>query len=227
MRRFLVVNSFAGHIRHLLDLRGIKQDDLASAVGVGQSTVSKWVRGRYIPDGPMRRKIAHALGISFEAFEKGWNAPSLRSLALANAAGIPLVNRTAAGYGANYDLDHYNEYDTAWEYIDRGDITDPLAFAVRVVEDSMVPTLADGDLIVLRPVTPDAGSPSLEPGDIVLVRLSGDAMMPNQGTIARWEPTGNGMVHLKKSNPSVQSLLVPLEHIDRVAVAVEKRSKLR
>lgn len=218
---------FGAVLRRLLDKQGLTQQALADAIGVRQSAVSKWVLGSNMPNGSTRRQIAQALGMDFDRFEAEWEAPSLRGSMVMPIGGIPLVNRTAAGYGTNYDLDHYDEYHTAWEYIDRGDIDDPMAFAVRVVEDSMDPTLTEGDLLVLRPVTKDAGSPVLKPGDIVLVRLSADADLANQATIARWHPQKSGMILLAKDNPRVAPLLVRPEHVDRVAVAVEKRRKLR
>lgn len=221
------MSDFARYLAAAMNRQGVSQTDLAGAIGMSQSAVSKFVRGVYVPDGGVRRRIADRLGIDFDEFEEGWGAPSLRR-GHPQLGGIPVVNKTAAGYGANYDTDHYDEYATAWEYVDRGDIDDSLAFAVRVVEDSMEPELVEGDVLVLRPFLPDdAGSPSLEPGDLVLVRLSGDADLPGQATIAKWYPQANGRVLLTKTNPRVPPLLVRAEHVERVAVAVERRRRMK
>lgn len=217
---------FGAVLRRLLDRQGVTQSALADAVGVQQSAVSKWVAGLNMPNGPTRRAIAKALGMTLDDLDAMWDAPSVRS-EVRRHAGIPLVNKTAAGYNINYDLDHYDEYGAAWEFIDRGDVDDPLAFAVRVVEDSMEPRINEGDILVLRPVTDDAGSPELRPGAIVLVRLGPAAPLPNQATIAQWRPRSDGTVLLAKINPVVEPLLVRMEDIERVAVAVELRSKLR
>lgn len=217
---------FGATLRRLLDLHGFTQQRLADRLGVNQSAVSKWVKGTNMPNGPTRKLIAEALGMAFDDFEEAWDAPSLRKSAR-QLAGIPLVNRTAAGYSSNYDLDHYDEYGTAWEMVDRGDIDDPLAFAVRVVEDSMEPEIIEGDILVCRPVTEDAGSPELKPGDIVMVRLGPTAPLPNQATIAQWRPRSDGTVLLAKFNPRVEPLLVSIEDIVRVAVVEESRRKRR
>jgi phage repressor protein C with HTH and peptisase S24 domain len=66
---------------------------------------------------------------------------------------IPVINRVAAGYPAEFtDLDYPAA--VADEYIGCPDVTDPQAFAARVVGDSMEPDYREGELVVFAPSRP-------------------------------------------------------------------------
>jgi len=63
---------------------------------------------------------------------------------------VPLINRVAAGYPTDFtDLDYPGR--VADEYIDCPDLTDPDAFAARVVGASMAPDYREGDMVVFSP----------------------------------------------------------------------------
>jgi SOS-response transcriptional repressor LexA len=67
------------------------------------------------------------------------------------AGGIPVINRVAAGYPAEFtDLDY--PASVADEYITCPDVSDPQAFAARVVGDSMEPEYHEGDIVVFSPM---------------------------------------------------------------------------
>lgn len=71
---------------------------------------------------------------------------------------IPLINKVAAGYPTEFtDLDYPAA--VADEYIACPDVSDPDAFAARVVGDSMEPEYREGDIVVFSPQAPTpAGS---------------------------------------------------------------------
>jgi phage repressor protein C with HTH and peptisase S24 domain len=74
-------------------------------------------------------------------------------LPLRGFRGIPVINKVAAGYPTEFtDLDYPAA--VADEYIACPDITDPDAFAARVVGDSMEPDYREGDLVVFAPQLP-------------------------------------------------------------------------
>lgn len=50
-------------IRELRETRGLSQSDLAEALGVNQSTISNWERGKMEPTIYNVRRIADALGV--------------------------------------------------------------------------------------------------------------------------------------------------------------------
>lgn len=58
--------------RVLADARiefGINKSQLAKRIKVSQTTISQWTRGLQYPDEDNRKKIAEALGMTFERFE--------------------------------------------------------------------------------------------------------------------------------------------------------------
>lgn len=65
-------------------------------------------------------------------------------------AEIPLINKVAAGYPAGFtDLGYPAR--VADEYVRAPDVSDPDAFAARVVGDSMEPDYRAGDIVVFSP----------------------------------------------------------------------------
>jgi repressor LexA len=93
---------------------------------------------------------------------------------LVAGGGIPVINKVAAGYPAEFtDLDYPRS--VADDYILCPDITDPDAFAARVVGDSMEPDYREGDIVIFAPSLP---TPS---GIDCFVRLERD----NQTTFKR------------------------------------------
>jgi repressor LexA len=66
---------------------------------------------------------------------------------------IPLINSVAAGYPKEFtDLGYPAR--VADEYVRSPDISDPDAFAARVVGDSMEPEYREGDIVVFSPARP-------------------------------------------------------------------------
>ena len=81
---------------------------------------------------------------------------------------IPVINDVAAGYPCEFtDLDYPAAI--ADEYIACPDVTDPDAFAARVVGDSMEPEYREGEIVVFSPSLP---TPS---GSDCFVRLDPDS----------------------------------------------------
>jgi repressor LexA len=116
---------------------------------------------------------------------------------------IPVINKVAAGYPAEFtDLDY--PASVADEYVACPDITDPDAFAARVVGDSMLPEYREGELVVFSPELP---TPS---GSDCFVRLERD----NETTFKRvfFEHDGE-MIRLQPLNPEYAPRLVHREDV--------------
>jgi len=63
---------------------------------------------------------------------------------------VPIINKVAAGYPADFDdLDY--PAGVADDYVRCPDVHDPNAFAVRVVGDSMEPKFCEGDIVIFSP----------------------------------------------------------------------------
>jgi len=83
---------------------------------------------------------------------------------------IPLINKVAAGYPRSFtDLEYPARI--ADEYVRCPDITDPDAFAARVIGDSMAPTYVEGDIVVFSPAK------QVKDGSDCFVRLEPDHEM--------------------------------------------------
>ena len=66
------------------------------------------------------------------------------------SARIPVINKVSAGYPAEFtDLDY--PASVADSYVACPDVTDPDAFAARVVGDSMAPQYREGEIVVFSP----------------------------------------------------------------------------
>lgn len=116
---------------------------------------------------------------------------------------IPLINRVAAGYPREFtDLDY--PVSIADEYVLCPDVTDPDAFAARVVGSSMEPTYREGEIIVFSPVLP---TPS---GSDCFVRLLRD----NETTFKRIYLEDDGRkIRLQPLNCEYESTCIDREDI--------------
>lgn len=75
-----------GNIREMLARSGKSQRDLADAIGVTQTMVSRWVRGENTPDAKQLLAIAEAIGVpAGDLLEKDLAAWTNRDLARRNA----------------------------------------------------------------------------------------------------------------------------------------------
>ena len=210
-------------LRELREEHGLSQGELAEKMGFkDNSPVSQRESGKArISPGDIR-KIEKALDLPAGAFEERWRSHwSIQRPIRGN--GIPVINRSPAGEVVEYD-EWGPDSGEGYDYIDRGNIADELAFSVVVTGNSMEPAIRDGDLLVLSPVM---GVPKpavdLEEGMVVFVRIGEDADVPGC-TIARWYPDPiAGMVRLHKDNPAHPPIIVPREHIVQLAVKVQHR----
>jgi repressor LexA len=120
-----------------------------------------------------------------------------------------VINSIAAGYPAEFtDLDY--PASIADEYIACPDVTDPDAFAARVVGDSMAPQYGEGEIVVFSPALP---TPS---GSDCFVRLDPD----NETTFKRvyYEDDGR-TIRLQPLNNAYPPRLVPREHVTGIYAA--------
>ncbi len=81
------------------------------------------------------------------------NSDDVALRAMMSLGRIPVINKVAAGYPAEFtDLDY--PASVADEYIACPDVSDPQAFAARVVGDSMEPDYKEGEIVVFSPALP-------------------------------------------------------------------------
>lgn len=128
---------------------------------------------------------------------------------------IPVINKVAAGYPAEFnDLDY--PVGIADDYVRCPDLHDPNAFAVRVVGDSMEPKFCEGDIVIFSPAK------HVENGDDCFVRFT----MPHETTFKRvfFEPKDK--VRLQPRNEDYPPTVVDGKRINGIYRAVIKYERL-
>lgn len=72
------VTTTADRLNHILEVRKIKQADLARMTGIGRGAISNYVQGRYAPKSQIIKTIAAALQVS-ESWLAGYDVPMIPS----------------------------------------------------------------------------------------------------------------------------------------------------
>jgi SOS-response transcriptional repressor LexA len=122
---------------------------------------------------------------------------------------VPIINRVAAGYPRDFtDLDYPRN--VADEYTSVPGMTDPDAFAARVVGDSMTPDFREGDIVVFSPAA------KIEDGSDCFFRLEPD----HETTFKRVFFEKNGAVRLQPLNPAYPPRVLNREQISGMYRAV-------
>jgi repressor LexA len=128
---------------------------------------------------------------------------------------VPVINRVAAGYPTDFDdLGYPVGY--ADDYIKCPDLSDPNAFAVRIVGDSMLPDYSEGDIVVFSPAR------VVDNGDDCFVRFT----QPHETTFKRVYLQPDGSVLLQPRNPQFSPLMAPRERINGIYKAVRRYQSL-
>lgn len=211
-------------MRFFREGKGLSLPELAALVKIEKSLLAKKERGEVGISPPQRKAIAKALGMSLDEFDAHWRASKIDRTK--GGPGIPVINRAPAGGVIDYE-EYSVDSGQGFEYLDWGDVTDDLAFAVIVVGDSMEPVLQEGDFVVLSPMTVPKPAEKLENGDIVFVRFGPDSEYEGC-TLAYWhyEPQST-VITLAKANPKYPPLMARGPEIQQVAVMVEFRRRAK
>lgn len=137
----------------------MRQQDLASLIGIGQSTLSHWENGVYEPDITAIRKMCAVLNVSPDyllGLAEVSESPS-------EAVTIPVLGSVPAGIPLEAIEDVLD-----WEEIPAAMCSGGREyFALRVTGDSMWPDYLEGDIVIVRK------SPICEPGDVCVVYVNG------------------------------------------------------
>ncbi len=119
---------------------------------------------------------------------------------------VPLINKVTAGYPADFtDLDYPAR--VADEYIRTPDLSDPDAFAARVVGDSMHPNYQEGDIVVFSPAK------AIESGADCFVRFERDAQSTFKRVYFETNEVGDELIRIQPINNAYPPTTVPREEI--------------
>jgi len=129
---------------------------------------------------------------------------------------VPLINRVAAGYPADFtDLDYPARI--AYAYVDAPGVEDPDAFAATVVGSSMLPEYREGDVVIFSPLADVAD------GCDCFARLEPD----HESTFKRvFFEEGGRRVRLQPLNPDFPARTLDREQVAGLYRAVSRYSKL-
>lgn len=203
-----------------LDIRNMKQSDLVETTGIGKSSISTYLSGKYEPKQRNIYKMAKALNIN-EAWLMGEDVPMERDEKSkpSNVEDFndhyvaPIVGTIPAGYPALAfeDIEGYASipYKDAENY-----------FFLRVSGESMINAgIQSGDLVLIRKQS------SAEYGQIVAARVNGD-----EATLKKYKPQGDTVLLLSE-NPDFEPILVRAKDFDDgyasiIGVAIEVRHTL-
>ena len=211
------MDTIARRLQMALDIRNMKQSDLVETTGIGKSSISTYLSGKYEPKQRNIYKMAKALNIN-EAWLMGEDVPMERdekskpsNVEDFNVA--PIVGTIPAGYPALAfeDIEGYASipYKDAENY-----------FFLRVSGESMINAgIQSGDLVLIRKQS------SAEYGQIVAARVNGD-----EATLKKYKPQGDTVLLLSE-NPDFEPILVRAKDFDDgyasiIGVAIEVRHTL-
>lgn len=150
------------NIRRLRKERGYSQEQLARKLNVTQGVVSHWEIGSHLPGTAQMIQMAQIFGVPLDSLTDDSPQRELDSVRVLRNA-IPIIGSIACGERITPDT-------TPEEYADlpEGIHAD---FALRCKGDSMLPTLRDGDLVLIR------SQPEVENGQIAAVNIDGETTL--------------------------------------------------
>ena len=218
----LDVASLGDTLRRLCKERGLRYKDFDLSSG----TVAHALRASDIDELQVDtvNKILRVMGLTRAQLLLEWKtkgAPPPRTPRTLGDPdhGIPIINQAPAGEIRDY---HECSIDSGvgFTYIERGTLEGDNLFAVVITGPSMLPRLAEGDIVVFEQLQPDG---RIEPGEVVYARLSdgiGDGC-----TVARWRKLPDGRVRLEKDNPDFAPITCQPGDIIQLAAMIERRER--
>ncbi len=119
---------------------------------------------------------------------------------------VPLINKVTAGYPADFTDMGYPAR-IADEYVRAPDLSDPDAFAARVVGDSMEPKYREGDIVVFSPAR------EIVDGMDCFVRLERDDESTFKRIYFQKDQAGNELIRTQPINNAYPPMTLPREAV--------------
>lgn len=148
--------SFVDTIIMLMEEQKITQVDLARMSGISQSSISDWLRGKYLPKQDKVDILARALNVS-PAYLMGWEKEHKKGVK------IPVLGHIQAGIPVEAIEDILD-----WEEIDEQVAKSRDYFCLQVRGKSMQPKFSEGDVVVVRQQS------DVDSGQIAIVLVNGE-----------------------------------------------------
>ena len=207
--------TFAQRLREGLDLRGMKQIELATRSGISKYSISHYLKGDWEGKQDAVYELARALNVS-EAWLMGYDVPGERSapkvsvqldkkptippgfMPLPKMRKVPLIGAIACG-----------DPITAIQNRE-GDVNAPVDmrcdFALKCQGESMIGAgIHDGDVVYIRI------QPEVENGEIAAVRIGEEATLKRVYL-------HNDYIELRPENPAFESIIRRREEMNDVQI---------
>ena len=207
--------TFAQRLREGLDLRGMKQIELATRSGISKYSISHYLKGDWEGKQDAVYELARALNVS-EAWLMGYDVPAERSapkvsvqldkkptiprgfMPLPKMKKVPLIGAIACG-----------DPITAIQNRE-GDVNAPVDmrcdFALKCQGESMIGAgIHDGDVVYIRI------QPEVENGEIAAVRIGEEATLKRVYL-------HNDYIELRPENPAFESIIRRREEMNDVQI---------
>lgn len=197
---------FTDRLLKTLKTKRISQAELAKATGISPSSISEWIKGKYMPKQDKIALIAKALNVS-PAWLIGYDydQPVKQDLNFVKkGVRIPILGQVVAGIpiDAIEDIDGYEEI--TQEMAATGEF-----FCLRVKGDSMEPTFKEGDILVIRQ------QPYVDSNEIAIVIINGD-----EGTVKRIKKSEAGITLIGDNTASFLPVFYTNEEIQQLPVKI-------
>lgn len=198
-------------LRQLRKERGVTQQQLADALNVSGSLISKYESSDVLPSNDILVRIAELFNVSTDyLLGRSDSCTSLRRPAPStdHSKWIPIVGRIQAGTPTEAiedvpspdDLDEWEEINTD-EY--HGDFV-----ALRIRGASMEPKFSEGDVVIVR------RQPDVESGDIAVVLVNGE-----EGTVKKIKKDILG-IYLIPTNPAFETRFFTNHEVSSLPVKI-------
>lgn len=194
--------SSAKRLQELLDYLRVNASEFSKMTGIPKSSISMYLSGQRIMK-------ADRIGIISEKFaiDPAWlmgKDVSMRKIPnVTDIVKIPIYGRVAAGNGV-CALEDISGYVTVSKQLaSTGDL-----FALRISGDSMMPRIADGDIVVVRKQS-DADN-----GDTVIALINGD-----DAVCKRLRKYDGGII-LISNNPKYEPRVFTKQDTDDIPVRI-------
>ena len=172
----MIVEDFSIRLKKAMNIRGIKQVELANKTGIDKSLISNYLQGNYKAKQDKLHKLAIALDVS-EGWLMGYNVDMDREWfddaeldnaeiirVQSNVVKIPILGKVPAGIPIEAIEDIIGYEEIPYDWIINGN----KYFALKVNGDSMYPDYRTGDIIIIKQ------QPDCESGDDCVVMVNGD-----------------------------------------------------
>lgn len=183
------------NLQQMRRARGLSQAKLAALIGVHQTAISQWEKGRTSPDRRSLSRLSEVLGVSIDAL--------LGNDVTTGACLVPILGDVRAGVPV----------EAVQTVLGYEEITPQMArggehFALRVQGESMLPRFCPGDVVIVR------RQEDADTGDIV-VALVGDG----DATVKRLIKKENGVV-LMPLNAVFDPLVFSVQEVAQLPVRI-------